>query len=136
MGSFLCLFMLIFKHVTCTLFSTLNHVEKKEKTRKVKKKGKAIPVTGRGGPWSCETSRLRYFLDNRLTDSGEFVSLMRRPPLPSRIFQLLISVTGSVDSSAIIRLEGLDQSNNSVTSSGIKTAIFRLIAKFLLNRIA
>jgi hypothetical protein len=40
-------------------------------------KGKAIPVTGRGG---CEALRLPYFLDNRLTDGGEFVSFTRRPP--------------------------------------------------------
>jgi hypothetical protein len=35
-----------------------------------KKKGKAIPVTGHGGPWGCETSRLPHFLENRLTDGG------------------------------------------------------------------
>jgi hypothetical protein len=42
-------------------------------------KGKAIPVTGRGGPYGCETSRLPYILDNQLTDDGEVVSLTRRP---------------------------------------------------------
>jgi hypothetical protein len=42
---------------------------------------KAIPVTGRGGPYSCETSRLQHFLENRLTDVGEVVRLTRRPPL-------------------------------------------------------
>jgi hypothetical protein len=42
-------------------------------------KGKAIPVTGHGGLQSCETSRLPHFLDNRLTDGGEVVSLTRRP---------------------------------------------------------
>jgi hypothetical protein len=41
-------------------------------------RGKAIPVTGRGDPCGCETSRLPHFLDNRLTDGGE-VSLTRRP---------------------------------------------------------
>jgi hypothetical protein len=43
-------------------------------------KNKAIPVTGRGGPYGCETSRLPHFLDNRLTDGGEDVSLNRRSP--------------------------------------------------------
>jgi hypothetical protein len=46
---------------------------------KKKKKGKAIPVTGRGGPYDCETSRLPQFLDNRLTDCRKFVGLTRRP---------------------------------------------------------
>jgi hypothetical protein len=38
--------------------------------------GKAIPVTGRGGPQGCETLRLPHFLHNRLTDGGEVLSLM------------------------------------------------------------
>jgi hypothetical protein len=42
--------------------------------------GKPIPVIGREGPQSCETSRLSHFLDNRLTDGGKAVSLMCRPP--------------------------------------------------------
>jgi hypothetical protein len=42
--------------------------------------GKAIPVTGHGGPYGCETLRVPHYLDNRLTDGGEVVSLMRRPP--------------------------------------------------------
>jgi hypothetical protein len=36
---------------------------------------KAIPVTGSGGPYSCETSKIPRFLDSRLTDGGEIVSL-------------------------------------------------------------
>jgi hypothetical protein len=43
------------------------------------KKGNAIPVTGREGPWGCEMLMLPHFLDNRLTDSSEVVSLKRRP---------------------------------------------------------
>jgi hypothetical protein len=42
------------------------------------KKGKAIPVTGGGGPQGCETSRLPHYLDNLLTDGGE-VSFTRPP---------------------------------------------------------
>jgi hypothetical protein len=49
-----------------------------------KKKGKTIPVTGRRGPYGCETSKLPHFLDNRLREDGEFVSLTRRPPFTSR----------------------------------------------------
>jgi hypothetical protein len=45
---------------------------------------KAILITGRGGPYGCETSRLPHFLDNRLTDGGEVVSLTRRPLFTSQ----------------------------------------------------
>jgi hypothetical protein len=38
------------------------------------------PVPGRGGPLGCETSRRPHFLENRLTDDGEVVSLKRQPP--------------------------------------------------------
>jgi hypothetical protein len=44
------------------------------------KKHKSIPVTGRGGLQGYETSKLPHFTGSRLTDSGEIVSLMRRPP--------------------------------------------------------
>jgi hypothetical protein len=46
----------------------------------VKVKGEAIPITGRGGPEGCETSKLSHFLDSRLTGGGEIVSLTRGPP--------------------------------------------------------
>jgi hypothetical protein len=37
-------------------------------------KGKSyIPVTGRGGPQDCETSKLPYFTDNRPTDGDEVI---------------------------------------------------------------
>jgi hypothetical protein len=43
-------------------------------------KSKAITVTGHGSPYSCETLRLPHFRDSQFTDSGEVVSLTRRPP--------------------------------------------------------
>jgi hypothetical protein len=46
----------------------------------VKKKGRAIPVTGREGPYDCEMSKLPYLLDNQPTDGGKEVRLTRRPP--------------------------------------------------------
>jgi hypothetical protein len=43
------------------------------------KKGKAMPVTGHGGPQSCET-RLSYFLGGCLKDGSEIVGLWSQPP--------------------------------------------------------
>jgi hypothetical protein len=60
---------------------------------KVKRKSKVFPVTGRGGPQGCETSRLPHFLNNRLIDDGEVVSRTRRPSFNPRNL-LLISVRG------------------------------------------
>jgi hypothetical protein len=42
-------------------------------------KSEAISVTKRRGLQGCESSRIPHFVDNRLTDGGEVVSLMRRP---------------------------------------------------------
>jgi hypothetical protein len=50
----------------------------------MKRKVKAIPVTGRGGPQGCETLRLPHFIDSWLTDGGEVVSLTHWPPLTRR----------------------------------------------------
>jgi hypothetical protein len=83
----------------------------------------AIPVTGHGGPQGYESSRLPHFLDNRFIDGGEVVSLMPRLPFTPRWrFLVLISVRGWVDSRATVRLEGLGQLKNQMTSSGIKPA--------------
>jgi hypothetical protein len=47
--------------------------------------GKAVAVTGHGGPKDCEMSRLLHFLNNWLTDGGKVVSLTRRSPFTSRM---------------------------------------------------
>jgi hypothetical protein len=78
-------------------------------------------------PIGFETSRLPHFLDNRLTDGGEFVSLTCRPLLPPGRFLVLIFVTGWVDSRAIVRLEGLGQLKNPMISSVIDSASLRLV---------
>jgi hypothetical protein len=91
------------------------------------RRGKAIPVTGRGGPQGCEMSRLTNFLDNRLTDSGEAVSLMHRPPFTPGRFLVLISVRGHVDPRDIVWLEGLGQLKTPMTSTGIEPTTFRLL---------
>jgi hypothetical protein len=56
--------------------------------KKKERKRKATPVTG------CETSRLPHFLDNRLTDGGEIVSLMSWLPFTTGRFLVIISDRG------------------------------------------
>jgi hypothetical protein len=46
----------------------------------IKVKGEAILVTGSESSQGCKTSRLPHFLDNRLTDGSEAVSLTRGSP--------------------------------------------------------
>jgi hypothetical protein len=61
------------------------------------KKGKAVPVTDHGGPWGCEISGLPHFLDNRLTDGREVVSLTRRQAAfypPQNSWCSIVSETG------------------------------------------
>jgi hypothetical protein len=45
----------------------------------VTKLAKVIPVTGRGTPQDCESSRLPHFLENRLKDGGKVDGLTGRP---------------------------------------------------------
>jgi hypothetical protein len=79
------------------------------------KKVTAILVTGHGSPLSCETSRLPHFLDNHGWRWGcqPYAPAALDPP---EIFVVLISVRG------IVRLEGLSQLKNPMTSSGIEPA--------------
>jgi hypothetical protein len=93
---------------------------------KVKVK-KAVPVTDRGGPQGCETSRFPYFLDNRLTMAVRLSALRAGRTLSPGWFLVLISVRDWVDPMAIVRLEGLGQLKNSMTSV-IEPATFRLVA--------
>jgi hypothetical protein len=103
----------------------------KQKVKKVK--SKAIPVTCRGGPHGCETSRLPRFLDSRLTDGCDVVSTWRAgSPLPQGRFLVLTSVRGWVDHRAIMRLKRLDRLKNPVALSGIEAATFQLVT-YCLN---
>jgi hypothetical protein len=83
------------------------------------KKRKVIPVTGREGPWSCETPRLSHYLDNRLTDGGKVVSLTRPLPFTSQEdswYSFLLRAW--VDTRAIVRLEGLGKLKKSIDLNG------------------
>jgi hypothetical protein len=52
-------------------------------------------------------------------------------PLPPGRFLVLISVRGCVDPGIIVRLEGLGELKNAMTSSGIEPATFRLVVQCL-----
>jgi hypothetical protein len=96
------------------------------------KNGKAVPVTGREGPYGCETSRLPHLLDSRIIDGGKVVSLTLRSPFyHSGKFLVLISVRAWVNPRAIVRLKGLGQLKNPMTSSGFDPATFLLVAQYL-----
>jgi hypothetical protein len=66
------------------MFVTDKFSEAMELVPIVLKEGTAIPVTGRGDPQGCETSRLAHCLDNRLKDVGKIVRPTRRPPFSLR----------------------------------------------------
>jgi hypothetical protein len=79
----------------------------------LQKRIKPTLVTGRGRSYFFETSTVPRFLDNRLTDGGEFVSPMRQPPFtPPGRFPVFVSVRGCVDFRTTVRLDGLGQLKN------------------------
>jgi hypothetical protein len=86
-------------------------------------------MRGRGSPYGCEEEpRPPHFLENRLTDVGEVVSLTRlQPIIPIRIL-ILIPVTDKVNPRSIVRPEILGKLKSRVTSSGVELATFRLVA--------
>jgi hypothetical protein len=64
-------------------------------------------------------------------EGGKVVSSMYRPSLPPEIFPVLIFVKGLVNPRDLVRPEGLCQSKNPVTPSGIESATFPLEAECL-----
>jgi hypothetical protein len=75
-------------------------------------------------------SRFPHYLDNRLTDGGEVVSLTRPPaalyPQVDSWYSFLLEAESTPG--AIVRLQGLGQLKNPMTSSGIEPTTFRLVA--------
>jgi hypothetical protein len=92
-------------------------------------KDKSIPVTGRGGPYGGETSKLPYFFYKIGSQMTVRLSALRAGrPLPLGRFLVLISVTGWIDPRATVRLEGLRQLKNPTAPSEIEPATFQIVA--------
>jgi hypothetical protein len=75
---------------------------------KIYENGKAVPVTGRGGPLGCERSRLSHFPDNPLTDGDEVTSLTRRSPFtPQEDSWYSVLLEAESTPRAIVRMDGV-----------------------------
>jgi hypothetical protein len=64
-------------------------------------------------------------------EGGEVVSLTHRPPLPPRMFLVLIFTRGWVDPRAMERMEGDMSLKNPVTPPGTDPGTVRLVAQHL-----
>jgi hypothetical protein len=78
----------------------------------VKGKVKLLLLSGRGDSYGLEWLRLPHFLDNRLTDCSEVVSLTHRPQFTPENFLVLISVRDWVERMAIVWPKELCQWQN------------------------
>jgi hypothetical protein len=84
------------------------------------KKGKALPVTGRGGPYGSETSRLPHFARQFGSQMVMRSALSAGLPLPPWRFLVLISVRGWVDLRAIVaagRIRSIEKSNDFIRTA-------------------
>jgi hypothetical protein len=82
-------------------------------------------------------SKIPHFLDNRLTDGGEVVSIMLRPHFkPQKDFLVLISVRGLETPRVIVRLEGLGKLKtfNDLVENRTQLIFFQTVKFYLLNR--
>jgi hypothetical protein len=102
----------------CYLDSTGTRLLSQIMTIVKRRKGKAIPVTGRGG---CEMSKLPHFLDIVSQMAARLSALRSGRSLPPGIFLIFISLRGVVDPGAVVRLEGLGQLKKSNNLNGNRT---------------
>ena len=93
-------------------------------------KGKAVPLLAWTGPEGSRKLRLPDFVTT-VQDCGKVSTLRTGRFYTQEILLVLISVTGWVDSKAIVRSEGFYVNENSMTAAGIEPATFRFVAQHL-----
>jgi hypothetical protein len=84
-----------------------------------------VQIAERCSPWNFQRCKEPCFADEM---TERLSTLQAGRPLPPGRFLVLISVRGWVNPRSIMRLEGLGQLKNLMTSSGIEPATFRLVA--------
>ena len=88
---------------------------------------KGIQLQAWSGPENSRKLRFPYFMTTA-QDGGKIVSVTHRPPLPQKIYLVLISARGWVDPRAIVRPKRLCHWKIPMTPSGIEPATCRFVA--------
>lgn len=93
------------------------------------RKTNILTVAGCGGSWGHKASRIPHFLHGRLTGDGWIVGLTCRPPFaPEGIPRAHFCSEAGLNPRTVVRLEGLGQLRDPITSPVIEPVTFWLVS--------